>query len=376
MTSIEGTVAPGYERVAEAFAANLALEAGAAVAVYRHGEPVVDLWGGVADPGTGRPWRRDTLQVVYSTTKALPSACACLLAERGVLDLDAPVAAYWPEFAAGGKDRIPVRWLLTHQAGLSALPRMPLADLYAWHPVIERLAAAVPEWEPGTAIGYHALTFGWLVGEVIRRADGRTPGRFFADEIAAPLGLDLHIGLPPSELDRRARVITAPGEREALARLDPAALATRTLVISDEPLDLDAPDALTCELPSVNGVGTARALARFYAALIGEVDGVRVLAPETLRAATSEQAAGPDVVMGVPSRVGLGFGLPSPEVPWYSPSAFGFPGHGGSLGYADPETGIAFGYLMNRLHADYARPDPRAANLIRAVRAAVSPAGR
>ncbi|GAB7036357.1 MULTISPECIES: serine hydrolase domain-containing protein [Catenuloplanes] len=371
MTDIHGTVAPGYERVAEAFAANMAREAGAAVAVYRAGERVVDLWGGVADPATGRRWERDTLQVVFSTTKAVPATVALVLAERGVLDLDAPVAAYWPEFARHGKAGIPVRWLLTHQAGLPALPRMPLADVYAWHPVVERLAEAVPEWEPGTAIGYHALTFGWLVGEVVRRADGRTPGVFFREEIAAPLGLDLHVGLPASELDRLATLITSPGERAVLAALDPAALRTRTLVISEEPLDLSEPAALTCEIPSVNGVCTAAALARFYAALIGEVDGVRVLAPATLATATAEAAAGPDVIMEVPSRSGLGFGLPSPDLPWYSPSAFGWPGHGGSIGYADPETGVAFGYVPNRMHADYAEPDTRAANLIRAVNASI-----
>lgn len=365
MTDIHGTVAPGFDPVADAFAANMARETGAAVTVYRHGARVVDLWGGAAGPG--RPWEHDTLQVVFSTTKAIPATVALLLAERGVIDLDAPVATYWPEFARHGKAGIPVRWLLTHQAGLPALPRMPLADIYAWHPVTERLADAVPEWEPGTAIGYHALTFGWLIGEVVRRADGRTPGVFFRDEIAAALGLDLHVGLPESELDRLATLSTPPGERAVLAAMDPAALRTRTLVISEEPLDLSVPAALTCEIPSVNGVCTAAGLAGFYAALIGG----RILAPESLAAATAEAAAGPDVIMGVPSRTGLGFGLPSPDLPWYSPSAFGWPGHGGSIGYADPETGVAFGYVPNRLHADYAEPDTRAANLIRAVRASI-----
>ncbi|GAB7051516.1 serine hydrolase domain-containing protein [Catenuloplanes indicus] len=365
MTDIEGTVAPGYERVAEAFAATMAREAGASVAVFRHGVQVVDLWGGTA--GAGRPWRRDTLQVVFSATKAVPATVALVLAERGVLDLDAPVATYWPEFARHGKDGIPVRWLLTHQAAVPALPRMPLADIYAWHPVIARLEDAVPEWEPGTAIGYHALTFGWLIGEVVRRADGRTPGVFFREEIAAPLHLDLHVGLPESELDRVADLITPPGERAALAAMDPAALQTRTLVISEEPLDLSVPAALTCEIPAVNGVCTAGGLAGLYAALIG----ARILAPQTLATATTVAAAGPDVIMGVPSRSGLGFGLPSPDLPWYSPSAFGWPGHGGAIGYADPQTGVAFGYVPNRLHADYAEPDTRAANLIRAVNASI-----
>ncbi|WP_033342673.1 serine hydrolase domain-containing protein [Catenuloplanes japonicus] len=367
MTIIEGTVAPGYDRVAAAFAANLTDETGAAVAVYRHGEPVVDLWAGIARPETNSPWRRDTLQCVFSTTKAVPAACANLLAERGVIDLDLPVAHYWPEFAAHGKAGIPVRWLLTHQSGVVTLPRMPVADIFAWDPVITALEQARPEWEPGTAHGYHGLTFGWLVGEVIRRADGRTPGRFFADEIAAPLGLDFHLGLPASELDRCAAVIPMPGQAATLAALDPDSLFARAMIMSTEPIDFNAPLALTGEWPSGNGVCTARALAGFYAALIGG----DILSPATLRDATAEHAAGLDRVLGIPDRVGLGFGLPMPTDAWYSPTAFGFPGLGGSIGWADPSTGIAFGYVVNRHHADYSKPDTRATNLIRGVLASI-----
>ncbi|PZF91889.1 serine hydrolase domain-containing protein, partial [Micromonospora endophytica] len=210
---VQGTVAPGFEGVREVFARNFAThgEVGAAVCVYRHGRPVVDLWAGVADPDTGRPWREDTLQVVYSTTKSATAACAHLLSQRGELDLDAPVAAYWPEFAAAGKEGIPVRWLLSHQAGLPALDTpVSLADIRSWDPVVRALARQAPVWTPGTAHGYHGLTYGWLVGEVVRRVSGRSLGDYFAEEIAAPLGLDFWIGLPASELPRVSRIVEPP----------------------------------------------------------------------------------------------------------------------------------------------------------------------
>ncbi|MEV5589826.1 serine hydrolase domain-containing protein [Nonomuraea pusilla] len=223
MPATRGETAPGFEAVRETFEAQLPgeREAGAAVAVYLHGRKVVDLWGGVADPATGRPWERDTLQVVFSTTKGVTAACAHLLAERGELDLDAPVAAYWPEFAANGKDRLPVRWLLTHQAGLPAIDRpVTPAQALAWEPMVTALAAQRPLWEPGTGHGYHAHTYGWLVGEVVRRVSGRSLGTYLAEEIAAPLGLDLWIGLPAAELPRVSRLVTDPAGPGAPAGID------------------------------------------------------------------------------------------------------------------------------------------------------------
>ncbi|PRX97688.1 serine hydrolase domain-containing protein [Allonocardiopsis opalescens] len=388
MPEIGGETAPGFEGVRDAFAANLAQhhEVGAAVGVYLHGRKVVDLWGGLADPDTGRRWERDTLQVVYSTTKGITAACAHLLAERGELDLDAPVAAYWPEFAANGKERIPVRWLLTHQAGLPVLdhPVTP-AEAVAWHPVAAALAAQRPAWEPGTEHGYHGLTYGWLVGEVVRRATGRSLGTVLAEEIAAPLGLDLWIGLPESEHHRVSRIVTGPpaplpagADLDALpdsvremvrAFTDPGSLSVRSLTVVSPPLDHNDPAEQAAEMPSTNGICTARALARCYAALIGEVDGHRVLSPGTLAAATAEQVRGTDRVLRIPVRIGTGFGLPTPDAFWYSPTAFGFPGMGGSLGFADPATGLAFGYVMN--HVREGVPDLRAANLLAAVRGAV-----
>jgi CubicO group peptidase (beta-lactamase class C family) len=391
MPEIGGETAPGFDAVREAFAANLAgdQEVGAAVAVYLHGRKVVDLWGGIADPEDGRPWEHDTLQVVYSATKSVTAACALLLAQRGELDLDAPVAEYWPEFAANGKERVPVRWLLTHQAGLPTIdhPITP-AEAIAWDPMVAALAAQRPSWEPGTEHGYHGMTYGWLVGEVVRRVSGRSIGTYLAEEIAAPLGLDLWIGLPKSEHHRVSRIIAPPVDLDAFARIDldalpepmrdvvaayadPTSLTVRSLLtLITPPLDHNDPDEQAAELPSTGGICTARSLARFYAALIGEVDGQRILTPATLAAATAEQVSGIDRILRIPVRIGTGFGLPMPDAYWYTPSAFGFPGYGGSLGFADPATGLAFGYVMN--HVQDGVPDRRAASLLDAVRNAMA----
>ncbi|HWC79396.1 MAG TPA: serine hydrolase domain-containing protein [Pseudonocardiaceae bacterium] len=385
MAMIEGSVAAGFEPVREAFARNFAErgDVGAAVCVYRHGVPVVDLWGGIADVDSGRAWQQDTLQLVYSATKGATATMAHLLAQRGELDLDAPVARYWPEFAAAGKAGIPVRWLLSHQAGLPVLDTpVPVAEALAWQPMVDALAAQKPVWEPGTAHGYHGRTYGWLVGEVIRRVSGRTPGTFFAEEIAGPLGLDFFIGLPESARPRVSTMVTDPPIDPATfdiamvpeefrpivaAMGDPEALFNKAFAITDPAaIDFGSAEVQAAEIPASNGIGTARSLARMYAALIGEVDGIRLLNPETVAAARKEQATGPDRVLMLPSRFGLGYMLPLPESPWGGPNSFGHPGRGGSLAYADPDTGIAFGYVMN--HIVEADPnDQRAAGLAAAV---------
>lgn len=386
MTMIYGEVAPGFESVHEAFAANFARhgDIGAAVCVYLDGRPVVDLWGGIADPDSGHPWARDTLQLVYSATKGATATSAHMLVDRGALDLDAPVAEYWPEFAANGKAEIPVRWLLSHQAGLVALDQpVPLAEALAWHPMVAALAAQRPQWTPGTAHGYHGRTWGWLVGEVIRRVSGRSPGRFFADEIAGPLGLDFFIGLSASERDRVSRMVYQPPEvdfatlppeeipeelRELVAAWrDPNSFSNRAFAVTDPTeIDFNSPEVQAAELPASNGVGTARSLARMYAALIDEVDGVRLLTPETLASATKEHASGVDKVMVVPSRFSAGYMLPIETNPMTGPNAFGHTGRGGSLGFADPEHGIAFGYVMNNIIGG--PDDVRATSLVDAVR--------
>jgi len=386
MTMIDGEVEAGFEPVREAFEANFPQrgDIGAAVYVYLHGRPVVDLWGGVADPDTGRPWTRDTLQLVYSATKGATATAAHLLVQRGELDLDAPVATYWPEFAANGKADIPVRWLLSHQAGLIALDQpVPLDEALAWDPMVAALAAQRPLWEPGTAHGYHGRTWGWLVGEVIRRVSGRTPGRFFADEIAGPLGLDFFIGLPASERARVSRMVyqgadvdltAVPIEaipeafRELVAAMgDPNSFFNRAFAVTDPTkIDFNSPEVQAAELPASNGIGTARGLARMYAASIGEVDGVRLFTPETLQSATKEQAAGKDQVLLLPSRFSSGYMLPTEDLPMTGPNAFGHMGRGGSLAFADAEHGIAFGYAMNNIIEG--AEDLRANTLVDAVR--------
>lgn len=386
MTMIDGEVEAGFEPVREAFEGNFAQrgDIGAAVCVYQHGRPVVDLWGGVADTETGRPWERDTLQLVYSATKGATATAAHLLVQRGELDLDAPVATYWPEFAANGKADIPLRWLISHRAGLFALDQpVPLDDALAWHPMVTALAAQRPLWEPGTAHGYHGRTWGWLVGEVIRRVSGRTPGHFFAQEIAGPLDLDFFIGLPASERHRVSRMeyrqpevdlTTVPIEaipeefRELIAAFgDPNSFYNRAFSITDPAeVDFNSPAVQAAEIPASNGIGTARGLARMYAALIGEVDGVRLFTPETLDSATKEQANGKDQVILLPSRFSSGYMLPTKDLPMTGPNAFGHMGRGGSLAFADPEHGIAFAYTMNNIIE--AAEDLRAGTLVEAVR--------
>jgi CubicO group peptidase (beta-lactamase class C family) len=359
MVTIQGRVERGYEEVRDAFAVNFAHhdDVGAACAVYRDASPVVDLWGGLADHVAQRPWVADTVQVVFSATKGLTAACVNLLVERGRLALDEPIASYWPEFAAGGKQAIPLRWALCHKAGLAAIEgKLTLAEVLAWDPVVAAIAAQSPNWEPGTAHGYHMRSFGWILGEVVRRVTGRSLGRFFADEIARPLGLDAWIGLPEPILPRCARLI--PPDRP-LAIADLLGADSLTARVWSGPSGLFAyddmwnrPDILRAEMPASNAVMSARALARFYAALAGEVDGVRVLAPETLAAAGVVQAEGPDRVLMLPSCFGLGFALQPMLAPGAGPCAIGHPGAGGSLGFVDPASGLAFAYVTTRMKFD------------------------
>ncbi|HEY4019887.1 MAG TPA: serine hydrolase domain-containing protein, partial [Pseudonocardiaceae bacterium] len=371
MAEIDGFVAAGFERVRDVFAASFEQdnEVGAGVCVYLDGRPVVDLWGGVADKESGREWTGDTLQLVYSVTKAMTAACAHLLVQRGELDLDAPVSTYWPEFAAEGKERVPVRWLLSHRVGLPALDKpVPVADALAWDPVVDALARQRPFWEPGTRHGYHAQTFGFLVGEVVRRVSGRSVGRLFAEEIARPNGIEFWIGLPAELEAKVSRLIELPPEtrspevemgeltpelREMIAAFsDPDSLTMRAFGLTKPSYDANAREVHAAELPASNGIGTARGIARFYAGLIGEVDGKRILAEDTVRTALVEQSNGMDEILKRPTRLGAGFMLPvDGGMTLGGPTSFGHPGKGGALGFADPERGIAFGYAPNRLHS-------------------------
>ena len=384
-----GHVESGFEPVKEAFEANFTErgDIGAAFCLYAGGRKVVDVWGGVADHKTGRPWSEDTLTLVYSTTKGVAAICAHLMAERSELDLDAPVVEYWPEYGVEGKAATTVRNLLAHRAGLPALePRLTPEQALAWDPAVEALAAQRPLWEPGTRHGYHAMTFGWLVGEVARRAVGRSLGRYLADEVAGPLGLDLHIGLPETEEGRVSRLRPSPPPRLGQAELaamaperieqlramaSPTSLTSRALNVTEPPLNFNQRAVHAAELPAANGIATARSLAKLYASTIGEVEGIRLLGAQTVESATVERSAGPDAVLVLDNRFGSGFFLPSPFSPLLGPRSFGHSGAGGSLAFADPDAGIGFAYVMNQMQQNLAA-DPRPAALIDALRRCLS----
>jgi CubicO group peptidase (beta-lactamase class C family) len=371
---VRGSVQAGFEPVEEAFIANFERngEVGAALCVYLHGKQVVDLAGGVKVPGTTEPYTQDTLQLVWSTTKGITAVAAHMLAQEGRLDFDAPVVKYWPEFGAEGKEDIPVRWLFSHRAGLAAVDR-PHArdDLLAWTPVVDALAAQRPLWEPGVAHGYHTFTYGWLAGEVIRRVTGGKVGDFVADRIAGPLGAEFWIGLPASESSRVAPVIPRvpqePFDPYTLRAMDHSSLAFRSFANpAIAPAAFNEYPLWSADVPAGNGIGTARALARIYAACIGEVDGVRLLQPETLERAIRTQSHGEDLTMGFETRFGTGFQLSYPFRPMGGEGSFGHYGSGGSVGFAHNELGFSFGYVMNRMGPIYG-VDPRTKALAEAV---------
>ncbi|MGH9026003.1 MAG: serine hydrolase domain-containing protein [Acidimicrobiia bacterium] len=377
-----GRVEPGFEPVADAFVRNFEEQGdvGAACCVYRDGRPVVDIFGGVADPAAGRAWADDTIVLTYSCTKGVIAVCANLLIQRGELDPDAPVADYWPEFAANGKGEIPVRFLLSHRAGLPVIEgEFTMSEALAWTPVVDALAAQAPIWEPGTAHGYHLRSYGWLVGEVIRRVTGRTAGRFFAEEIAAPLDLEFWIGLP-EELEPRVAPVVPPAAAMDFATLEQL-MPPEAVAAIRGPSDLFAYDEMwnrrelrATELPSSNGIGDACSLARLYASLVGEVDGVRTLEAATVKRATEPQCVGPDRIIMFDMCYGLGFmrppGLLHGTAISMGPAAFGHGGAGGSFTFADPDAGVGFAYVMNRLRFDL--DDCRAAALVAATYAALA----
>lgn len=387
---IGGSVADGYESIREAFERNFAEfgDVGATLCIYVGGRQVVDLWGGVTEPGGDVAYGPDTLQLVFSTTKGATSLCAHLLAQRGDLDLDAPVATYWPEFAAAGKGEVTVRELMGHRAGLAAFAeRISLEDFLAWYPAVDQLAAQEPNWPLGEGHGYHALTFGHLVGEVVRRIDGRTLGAFFADEVAEPLGLDFHVGLPP-ELEPRVSELHdfvlpprgASGNRRGTGTTPPIVSPTVTAMSTKGtltnrvfsrpylPMAMFNDHAVReAEVPAANGITTARSLARMYAAIIGEVDGVRLLDDARVADARTPVSIGVDKVLMLPNRIGAGFFLNSLTTQLTSNGAFGHSGMGGSLGFCDPELGVGFGYVMNQCVA-WPALDPRSGGIIKALR--------
>ncbi|MDX2676465.1 serine hydrolase domain-containing protein [Streptomyces sp. NY05-11A] len=381
---VHGHCDPRFTAVRTAFEENFRDrdELGAAVCVTVDGVPVADLWGGWADPARTRAWERDTLVNVWSTSKGPTALCAHILADRGLLDLDAPVAAYWPEFAAAGKDQILVRHLLSHRAGLAGL-REPhsLEQLYDWELTTARLAATEPWWEPGTRSGYHAHTYGFLVGEVVRRVSGLLPGAFLEREVTGPLGLDFTIGLPEKEADRAAELVhppTASSTEQAavFGQLAPVVLAA----LANPPAgaaEANSPRWRAAELPAANGHGTARAIAALYGIFAGRgaYGGRRVLSAEAAERVRQGQGSCRDIVLGAgfghESEIGLGLWLSGPNGSYGpNPRAFGHDGFGGSCGLADPEAGVSLGYVMNRMGPHIA-DDPRKTALVDALYSAL-----
>lgn len=381
---VQGTAAFGFEAVRDAFVASFEgkPDMGAALSVRHHGMPVVDLWGGVADERSRQPWRADTLSLIFSCTKGLVSILAARLVQEGRLDYDAPVARYWPEFAAAGKSTVRVRDLLSHRSGVSA-PRVDFTvdDIVDWDFVTRALAAQEPLWEPDTGYAYHAITHGWLVGEVIRRVTGQSVGEYFDRLIARPLGADAYIGLPEGEHARVAHLQVGPTLAE-LTRQQVAARPAGVVDWSDRAMTLGGafapelvevesgfndPRVQSAQIPGAGGIATARALAAIWSATIVETDGVRLLDDEIIDRATVVQSEGAPVwdVPGPWPRWGMGFQLDSEPRRYLTGSGFGHDGAGGQSAFADPGAGVGFAFITNQMEAI---EDHRATRIIDALR--------
>jgi CubicO group peptidase (beta-lactamase class C family) len=352
----QGHVAPGFEPVQAAFEENFEKgeENGAAFCMVRAGETVVDIWGGFADEAQTRPWGRDTIVNVYSTTKTMTALTALLLADRGALDFAAPVVRYWPEFAANGKAHVTVAHLMSHSAGLSGW-KEPLVreDLYDWEKVTRLLAAQAPYWEPGTAPGYHALTQGYLVGEVIRRVTGHSVGSVFRREIAEPLGADFHIGLPSTEDDRVADLTPPPPSGRIGAGTTSELVANMADNPPLNPLDTRTRAWRGAEIPAAGGTGNARSVAAVQTLMAngGFANGKQILSEAGCRRALELQIEGTDLILGIPVRYGLGFGLAGGMVPFPNPNTVYWGGYGGSLVIADMDARTTYAYAMNKMAA-------------------------
>jgi CubicO group peptidase (beta-lactamase class C family) len=378
---IGGSVSPGFEDVRREFERNFAErdELGAACAAYLDGAKVVDLWGGVRDARSGEPWDEDTLVLVYSTSKGLAAMTLALAHSRGWLDYDERVATYWPEFAQAGKAAVTVRQLLGHEAGLPVVDEpLDATMLQDFDRLAEAIARQRPLWEPGTRHGYHGVSLGWYEGELIRRVDPkrRTLGRFFAEEIAAPLGLEIYFGAPEDlPRERLARIERVPGWKAlpktrdlprpmALAMLNPRSLTFRTFANPRlrRPADLDRAEYRRVEFPAGGGIGSARDIARAYAALVAEPPELGLTAAtleELIRFPATPARGWRDMVLKVPTAFSLGFARPLGEFRFGSSErAFGHPGAGGSFAFADPDRRVAFAYVMNRM-GFHLNDDPR-----------------
>jgi CubicO group peptidase (beta-lactamase class C family) len=374
VVEIEGVVAPGLEAVKAAFAENFARpgdyqEVGAALCVWRDGEVVVDLWGGHADGARSRPWRADTLVNVWSTTKLAAAVCVARCVAQGLIAYEQPVADVWPAFAAAGKERVTVAQVMSHQAGLPGwIEPTTLDDLYDPALAAGRLARQAPVFAPGTANSYHAVTYGVLAGEIVRRASGKSLGALFHEEVAEPLGVDLHIGLPMSEEGRVAELLApkSPADVAAMDLPEPALMA-----LSNPAQDPARPNTRAwraAELPALNGQASARGLARLAAALAngGTLDGVEVLPPDVLAEMTRIAADRTDLMLGFNPQWGMGVAHNLIGVYGDNPNTYGHSGWGGSFACADPDARIAIGYVVNQMGSELVG-DPRGKGLADAV---------
>ena len=378
MTDVEGSCDPRFDAMRAILATNLAsgADVGASAAVVLDGQMVVDLWGGWADEARTTPWQADTITNVWSSTKTMMALSALMLVDRGQLDVDAPVAEYWPEFAANGKAGVLVRHLLSHTSGVSGWDQpVEIGDLYDWGKSTSMLAAQAPWWEPGTASGYHALNQGHLVGEVIRRITGRQLGEFFRTEVAEPIGADFHIGLAPSEFGRVANVIPPPPMPIDLATLDMDSVAMRTFTGPAPDASVAwTPEWRQADIGAANGHGNARSVALAQSAISngGVANGVKLLSPDAIEQIFRVQADGLDQVLMLPVTFGIGFGLPNetvPHLPQGRKVCF-WGGWGGSVVVNDLDNRMTVTYMMNRM-AEGLLGDDRGFSLITAALDAV-----
>lgn len=379
MSEVQGTIAdPRFEAMREVLQKSIdsGADLGASVAVVVEGQNVVDLWGGWADTDKTAPWERDTLVNVWSSTKTMMALSALMLVDRGELDVYQKVAHYWPEFAANGKADIEVRHLLSHTSGVSGWAQpVVVEDIYDWEKSTSMLAAQAPWWEPGTQSGYHALNQGHLVGEVIRRITGRKLGQFFADEVAGPLGADFHIGLAPSEFHRVSNVVPPPPMEIDWATIDLDSVLVKTFTGPAPDASVSwTPEWRQADIGAANGHGNARSVARVQSIITngGEVDGVRLLSPKTIELIFDEQANGMDLVLGIESRFGMGYGLPNVNMPVPPDMQMCYwGGWGGSIVINDLTHRMTLTYMMNRMESGLVG-DMRGFDLIMAALAAVS----
>ena len=377
---IHGFCDERFSGVKDAFAANFVegMEVGASVAVTLGGNYMVDLWAGHMDAERTKPWEENTIVNVYSTTKIMTALCALMLVDRGELEIDTPVADYWPEFAQAGKETLPVRYLFSHSAGLSGFDtHFTAADLYNWDKAVQALAAQKPWWEPGTVSGYHSVTFGHLLGELVRRISGKSLGQFFRTEVADIIGADFHIGLAEEHAARVATLVPPEEMPAPPGDIDPNSVAARTFLSTGISIEDTATRAWqAAEIPASNGHGNARSVARVGSllALGGELDGHRLLSQETVEKAIEEQIYGTDLVLGSPTRFGLGFGLASKETPYPNPRTFYWGGYGGSSCVMDLDAGLCYTYAMNQI-VQSLTGDPRTMRIKDAVLSSVANGG-